>query len=584
MSNHQTALIEMASLDHRDFDATLAAILRTDAQVIGVERVLYYAMAPDQQSIRCELGYIASEGLYERDAIVSARNCPMYFAALAREEIITADDARADPRTCQLIRSYLEPREVTSMMDVPVWLDGRLIGIICHEHTGPPRRWAAHERAFALSAAQSIATAVSARERRRVASLEKRASFLAEATMILAETLDIDEVPLRLVRLAIPTLGEWCTLDAVREDGTLARIAAAHVDPRMHETLTDLSCRYPPCRTSTPLIARALQREHGFLVPEVTPALLIANTVDGPHRELIDALGAQSGIVLPLRAHGRTLGVLSFVSSTRAFDVDDLRLAEDLARRASIALENARLHRQANEAIAARDEFLSIAAHELYTPLTALTLAADHLDHTSSEQRRMLDVVVRSARRLTHLVNALLDAVRTGYRRVPLRYEELDLAALARSVVEQLEQSAERAGCTLAVDAEAPVIGLWDEAGIEQVLTNLVTNAIKFGAGRPIEVAVTKLDERARVTVRDHGPGIDPAELPRLFNRFERGVSTRSYGGLGLGLYIARGIAEAHGGTLSAESEPGAGATFTLELPVLPGARLRARGRAERPS
>src|SRR5690606_38491017 len=107
-------------------------------------------------------------------------------------------------------------------------------------------------------------------------------------------------------------------------------------------------------------------------VPEVTPALLIANTVDGPHRELIDALGAQSGIVLPLRAHGRTLGVLSFISSTRAFDVDDLRLAEDLARRASIALENARLHRQANEAIAARDEFLSIAAHELYTPLTAL--------------------------------------------------------------------------------------------------------------------------------------------------------------------------------------------------------------------
>jgi signal transduction histidine kinase len=180
----------------------------------------------------------------------------------------------------------------------------------------------------------------------------------------------------------------------------------------------------------------------------------------------------------------------------------------------------------------------------------------------------MVAIIVRSAHRLTHLVNALLDAVRTGFRRVPLRHARVDLATLTRSVLEQLAQSAERAGCTVLIDAESPVVGLWDEAGVQQILTNLLTNAMKFGAGHPVEVAVSRRDDRARVTVRDHGPGIDPIELPRLFDRFERGVSTRSFGGLGLGLYIARGIAEAHGGTVHAQSERGHGATFTLELPL----------------
>lgn len=567
MSQYQSALIEIASLDHRDFHATLAAILRTEAEVIGVERVAYFVVQPDRKSIRCELGYIASEGVYERDATVLACDCPEYFAALESAELLAADDARADRRTRQLTDAYLAPREITSMLDVPVWLDGQLIGIICHEHTGPPRHWTGRERAFALSAAQAIAMAVSARERRRVERAERRAAFLAEATMILTETLDVEEIPVRLARLALPTLGDWCVLDALRDDGTLARVAAAHVDPRQQDTLAELGRLYPPS-ASRMLVARALRREHGFLVPEVSRALLIGNTVDDGQRELLGALGTRSGIVLPLRAHGRTLGLLTLVSATRTFDVDDLRLAEDLARRASIALDNARLHRRANQAIAARDEFLSIAAHELYTPLTALTLAAEHLERTGTESSRMLEVVVRSARRLTHLVDALLDAVRTGFRRVPLNYEEVDLAALARSVVEQLGQSAERAGCTMLLDAEAPLVGWWDEASLEQVLTNLLANALKFGAGHPIEITVGGIDGRACVAVRDHGPGIDPAELPRLFDRFERGVSTRSFGGLGLGLYIARGIAEAHGGTLQAKSEPGAGATFTLELPL----------------
>lgn len=570
MSHYQSALIEMASLDHRDFDATLASILRTDAEVVHVDRVSYWATECDRQTLRCELGYIKSAGAYERGAVISVEDCPAYFGAIFAEKVVAASDARVDARTAELASAYLVPHGITSMMDAPVWLDGHLIGIVCHEHSGPRRPWSARDQAFALSAAQAVAMAVGARERHRVERAEKRAAFLAQGTIILAETLDLDEIPERLVGLAIPALGDWCVLDALGDYGELSRVACAHVDPSRRATLDELARRYPPTLNGPTLAARALREDNALLVPEVSEELLARDTVDEGQRELLRALGMRSVIALPLRAHGRMLGAISFMSATRTYDMDDLRLAEDLARRASIALDNATLHRQAKDAVAARDEFISVAAHELYTPLSALTLAAEQLERDCAEHGRMLRVILRSTQRLGHLVNGLLEAVRTGFRRAPIAYRHVDLAALARSVVEQLGESAERAGCRVSLDAPASVCGLWDEAGVEQVLTNLLSNAMKFGAGEPIAVEVARVGDRARVTVRDHGPGLDPAELPRLFDRFQRGVSARSYGGLGLGLYIAREIAEAHGGTLTAESEPGHGASFTLELPLTP--------------
>lgn len=570
MQHYQSALIEIASLDHRDFDTTIASILRTDAEVIGVDRVSFWMTEGAEQTLRCELGYLRRERTYERGAVLSAHECPAYFASVLGEKVIDAGDAVHDPRTSQLADTYLVPHGIGALMDAPVWLDGRLIGIVCHEHVGPPRRWSERDRAFALSAAQAVAMAVGARERRRAQRAEERAEFLAKATMILAESLDLQAIPKRLVSLALPVLGDWCVLDACRDGDELERVASAHVDPAKHETLQELARRYPPSPESPALTARAVREEHALLVPEITPELLERSTVDAAHAQLFRTLGSTSGMAVPLRAHGRVLGAIAFVSGTRRFDIEDLRLAEDLAQRAAIALENARLHRQAQDAVAARDEFLSVAAHELYTPLSALMLSAEQLERTRPDESRTVRTIVRNTQRLTQLVNALLDAVRTGFRRVPMTYRHVDLIALTRAVMEEQQESAERAGTQVSLSADAPVFGLWDEGAIEQVLANLLSNAIKFGAGKPVEVTVAQLEDRARVTVRDHGPGIEPEELPRIFARFERGVSRRSYGGLGLGLYIARGIAEAHGGALRAESQLGQGATFTLDLPLAP--------------
>jgi signal transduction histidine kinase len=240
--------------------------------------------------------------------------------------------------------------------------------------------------------------------------------------------------------------------------------------------------------------------------------------------------------------------------------------------------ENARLCRQAQEAVRLRDEFLSVASHELYTPLTSLTLALQAISQLAAsgaplEPRVLTHLVTLASRqgeRLTHLNRDLLDVSRIEAGRLPLEFVDVDLCVIVRDVVERFEPNRARARCPLSVECAAPVVGHWDRARLDQVITNLLSNAIKFGAGKPIELSVSRESGTTRLMVRDHGIGIDPARQACLFERFERGVSARHYGGFGLGLYISRRIVEAHSGSIRVESRPSEGATFIVELPCIP--------------
>jgi signal transduction histidine kinase len=288
-----------------------------------------------------------------------------------------------------------------------------------------------------------------------------------------------------------------------------------------------------------------------------------------------------SGLLVPLRVDGRVVGALAFV-----VDVEELRagaleltMAEALARQCAQAVERARLFDESREAIAARDEFIAIAAHELRTPLTALALRVQSL--TGLLRRLSVpDVVMEKPRllsrqvtRLTLLVENLLDVGRVNTGRMELQREQVDLSELVLESVEHFRDEAARAGCALRVKVAPGVTSRLDRSRMEQALTNLLANAIKFGASQPVDVELARDGEgHARLTVRDHGIGIPPEALERIFGRFERAVSSRQYGGLGLGLFLTRQIAEAHGGAVRASSEPGRGATFVLRLPVEPGA------------
>jgi PAS domain S-box-containing protein len=250
-----------------------------------------------------------------------------------------------------------------------------------------------------------------------------------------------------------------------------------------------------------------------------------------------------------------------------------VKITRDLTERKNAEEERVRLA-QTQEAIRLRDEFLSIASHELKTPLTALQLQlraiCTQVKPMGDALAKRIDRAMRIGGRLALLIEELLDVSRIATGKLQLTFERFDLADAARETIERLRESAVAAGCELRLAATSPIDGRWDRLRLEQVLMNLLANAIKYAARRPIEVRAAREDHVAVLQVRDQGPGIPESELSRIFGRFERAASARNYGGMGLGLYVARQIAEAHGGSIFANNVPGGGACFTVRLPLEP--------------
>jgi PAS domain S-box-containing protein len=272
-----------------------------------------------------------------------------------------------------------------------------------------------------------------------------------------------------------------------------------------------------------------------------------------------DGLRFWANVVLtPIRNIAGDL--LGFAKVTRDL-TERRRLDEERAARAG-----------AEEAMRLKDEFLSIASHELRTPLTALQIDLQSLQQVSGgESERIVRKLGRAARhgdRLAALVESLLDVTRIATGRVTLTYEALDLSEVISELVEGMRATAEKARCDLTFVTSGRIEGWWDRLRVEQIVTNLLANAFKYGAGNPVKVSIRRDDSDAVLEVADQGPGIPEADMPRIFNRFERAAALHHYGGLGLGLYVARQFVTAHAGTISVRNLPGAGACFTIRLPL----------------
>ncbi|RKG90826.1 sensor histidine kinase [Corallococcus terminator] len=404
---------------------------------------------------------------------------------------------------------------------------------------------------------------------------EERLQLLLDASRVLALRLDdVEQALPEVAKLVANHVATGCLVDLTAPDGTLRRVTAAHRasedDARLKAALSE-----PDLRPEHPALQCFASGEVCFLSRMDFKRRDAGSTPEAP-RSLMDSLSPTSVLSVPLRARGRTLGVITLFTAApqRTLVAADVTMVEELALRIGVALENARLFHDAQSAVRLRDEFLSVASHELKTPLTSLILQHNLIGRSlevagqAGPVMGRLTTAQRQVLRLTALVDNLLDVSRLSLGKLALERAEVDLVQVTRDAVERLEEVFAQACCPLQVDLPRTLKGQWDALRLDQVLVNLLTNAAKYGAGHPVSVrAGTGADDEAWVEVRDQGIGIDADALPRLFGRFERAVSDRHYGGMGLGLYISRQIVEALGGRIDLDSQPGQGATFTLRLP-----------------
>jgi PAS domain S-box-containing protein len=410
-----------------------------------------------------------------------------------------------------------------------------------------------------------------------------RLLLLVEGSKRLSRSLDVADTLQTLAALVVPTLADWSYVVHMGWKDGPAGVATAHGDPNKQQLLERLhSCRPDPHAPQG--APRAFRTGEVASYSDIQPAQLSADTTSWPlvgtrdpeHLHTLRELGMRSLLCVPIRGRAGVDAVMMLVSALdpHRYDPDEIVLAQNLADRAAIALENGRLLSEALDAVRARDDFLAVAAHELRTPLTSMLLQVQVLRRAIARERveegateRAFAVAEAQAWRLSTLIDGMLDVSHFATHQVLIHLEEVDLGQLLHELLAALSADLARAGCTVTVSVPRRLVGRWDRGRIAQVLTSILSNAMKFGAGRPIEVDVDSNGEVVRISVRDHGIGISAEDQARIFERFERAVPTRHFGGLGLGLYTSVQILRAHQGSLRVDSRKGQGARFVIALP-----------------
>jgi signal transduction histidine kinase/ActR/RegA family two-component response regulator len=465
---------------------------------------------------------------------------------------------------------------------LPFIAEDRAIGALLLRMPTAASRRTEEERAFILHIARTCAQALERAllyEAERSARAEteserRRLGLLAEASAVLNASLDPAAITDALARVAVPAFASYCIVTALEEDGSPRFLHAVHEDARVEVILREMRERYPfgPRHPITEVARSGRPR----IIPRFDDSHLRAFADDETHLELLRKIPTASSLVVPLNARGHTLGVLSFGLASGQFRPADLSLAEGLAHRAALALDNARLYHEAQEASRVKDEFLGVVSHELRTPLNAILGWARMLRTGAvreGAQPRAMEAIERNATQQARLIDDLLDASRITAGKLRLDVSVAELAPVVDSAVQSVTPgaTAKEIRIVTSFDPSAiPVLG--DPSRLQQVIWNLLSNAIKFTPkGGRIDVRLARAGDEAIVVVTDNGRGIRPELLPHVFERFRQGdgTLTRHSGGLGLGLSIVRHLVEAHGGTVKAES-PGQdmGATFTVRLPL----------------
>lgn len=404
---------------------------------------------------------------------------------------------------------------------------------------------------------------ITERERR-----ERDKRFLSDAGLVLAATLDSDEMLSKIAELAIAGLADVCIVELCDETA-VRHVKVAARDPSKHELCAFLEREPLDRRRPHPLHA-ALETRSTVVVKETTDDIVASWAVGTEQLNVLKALRPESVIAVPLIAGAHTLGTIALVSTSpsRRYTADDAHLAEELAARATMSLMNARLYRTAKLATESRDAVMSAVAHDLRGPLNGILMQADLLRQDDAMAAQSAERIARAVRRMDSLIQDLLDVVRMDAGQLLREQNVLSISAIAADCVHAHRHTAATTSVELELDLpKEPVEVCGDAERLMQVFDNLLVNALKFTHGGKITVVVRRLDDTAVCKVSDNGTGIPTQNLPRLFDRFWQ-AEKEDRRGAGLGLPIAKGIVEAHGGRIWVESEVGVGTTFSFTLPL----------------
>ncbi|HZQ38526.1 MAG TPA: PAS domain-containing sensor histidine kinase [Dehalococcoidia bacterium] len=428
----------------------------------------------------------------------------------------------------------------------------------------------------------------------RAATAERRAGFLADAGALLSSSLQYEETLAGLARLIVPDLADWCAIDLAipatqAASGTGVRRLAAARDPALDAELQGLREQFEAALRDPAIAERLLwviRRGRSVFIPEVNAGHVVALAIDDAHLRLLQRIGITSFMRVPLSARGQTLGAISFASagSGRRFTRADLTLAEELGRRAGLAVDNARLYQEAQQAVRMRDEFLATASHDLRTPVTSIKAFAQMLARRADRVERVpapeiadaVQAIEAAASRITAHLDELLDLSRLhAGQPLELNRRPTDLVALCREIVAAHQPLAGERRLLLDAQPER-LLGIWDGVRLGRVIDNLIANAIKYSYSADESEVLVRLrrgtfagQPAAVLQVVDHGIGIPEADLPRVFDRFFRaGNVGERLPGTGIGLAGAREIVHQHGGEITIASREGEGTTVTVTLPI----------------
>ena len=467
----------------------------------------------------------------------------------------------------------------SSALIVPMIARGRTVGAITLVYAESGRQFDEADLALVEGVAHRSALAIdNARLFEQAQQHGERMDSIATLSRAFAEAnLDQNMVVDTLGEHVATTIGDWSVIRLLSSDGQWLEPAALHhPDPEVRAELEQLY-KLDPLRWGEGMTGQVAATGEALLVPHISIDNL-RDRVKPNYLHMLERHAMHSALIVPMR-RGQVIGTIALfrASSGQPYTEEDRRYVQDVADRAALSIENAQLFHQAREAVRLREEFLSIASHEMRTPLTTITGFAHLLNRQVARGQidpgrfeTITSRLLSEAQRLDQLVGDLLDVSRIQQGRLDIRPEPCDLSYIVYEVADRLVEAQEPGQKReVIVDTPGEVIGVWDHARMDQVVTNLLSNALKYSTDGAIRLAVGYAeDDSVMLTVSDQGIGISKEQQATLFEPFMRGDSAHlSSSGTGLGLYITRQIVERHGGTIEVESEPGQGTTFIVHLP-----------------